>query len=144
VTYNKDLDYAVVFNIYPDILFGLKTFPQETFDMLAEYYPTIHREAGVALDNRVDWSSTFWTQWAAAASPGAGEKTRDMFVGAVWSFMTNGVNTAPFSDRWFAIPGRNGLNQGKGDKIGGFDMWRNRPVVGGHFALLALNGPGQF
>lgn len=144
VEYNQDDDYAVVFNIYPDILFSLNTFPQSTYDMLASYYPTIQGEAGVALDSRVDWSSTFWTNWAAASSPGQGDATRGMFIDDVWEFMTNGMNTPPFSDRWFAIPGTNGLVGGSGDPIGGFDAWRNRPVVGGHFAVLALEGSGQF
>ena len=144
VEYNEDADYAVVFNVYPDILFSLSTFPPSTFNMLASYYPTIQGEAGVALDSRVDWSSTFWTNWAAAASPGAGNATRNLFVDDVWRFMTNGLNTPPFSDRWFAIPGSGGLVGGMGDLVGGFDAWRNRPVVGGHFATLALEGPGQF
>jgi hypothetical protein len=142
--YNKDDDYALVFNIYPDVLFALNTFPQSTYDMLASYYPTIQGQAGVTLDSRVDWSSTFWTLWAGAASPGANDTTRDMFIDDVWSFMTNGMNTPPFSDRWFAIPGTGGLVGGSGDPIGGFDEWRNRPVVGGHFAILALEGPDQF
>ena len=142
--YNQDDDYAVVFNIYPDILFSLNTFPQSTYAMLASYYPTIQGQAGVALDSRVDWSSTFWTHWAGAASPGDDDATRDMFIDDVWGFMTNELNTPPFSDRWFAIPGTGGLVGGSGDLIGGFDAWRNRPVVGGHFAVLALQGPDQF
>lgn len=140
VTYNKDDGYAVVFNVYPDILFSLNTFPQSAYNMLASYYPTIQGEAGVALDSRVDWSSTFWTSWAGAASTGS----NGMFMDDVWKFMTNGMNTPPFSDRWFAISGTGGLVGGSGDLIGGFDAWRNRPVVGGHFALLALDGPDQF
>ena len=144
VEYNEDVDYAVVFNVYPDILFSLSTFPQSAYDMLASYYPTIQGEAGVALDSRVDWSSTFWTNWAAAASPGKGNGTRDLFVNDVWRFMASGLNTPPFSDRWFAIPGGGGLVGGTGDPIGRFNAWRNRPVVGGHFAVLALEGPSQF
>ncbi|KAG0649827.1 Glutaminase A [Hyphodiscus hymeniophilus] len=144
VKYNKDIDYAVVFNIYPDILFTLQTFPESAHDMLASFYPTIHGPAGIALDSRVDWSSTFWTSWAGAASPGKNDTTRNLFVDDVWGYMTNGINTPPFSDRWFAIPGSGGLVGGSGDPVGGFDAWRNRPVVGGHFAVLALKGPDQF
>ena len=143
VEYNKDVDYAVVFNIYPDVLFSLNTFQQSAYEMLASYYPTIEAAAGVALDSRVDWSSTFWTNWAGAASPGESNTTRDLFIDDVWVYMTNGMNTPPFSDRWFAIPGSGGLVGGSGDPIGGFDAWRNRPVIGGHFAVLALEGPDQ-
>lgn len=144
VTYGKDSDYAVVFNIYPDILFNLQTFPASTYDMLASYYPTIRGIAGVPLDSRVDWSSTFWTHWAAASSPGTNDGTRAMFINDIWKYMTDGLNTPPFSDRWFAVPGSGGLIGGTGDLIGGYDVWRNRPVVGGHFAVLALEGADQF
>ncbi|RDW75810.1 hypothetical protein BP5796_06631 [Coleophoma crateriformis] len=144
VEFANDTDYAVVFNIYPDTIFGLATFPSAAFSMLADYYPTIQGQAGVPLDSRVDWSSTFWTSWAAAASPGDNDSTRTLFINNIWAFLTNGLNTAPFSDRWYAVPGSGGLIGGSGDLIGGYDRWRNRPVVGGHFAILALNGPGQF
>jgi hypothetical protein len=141
--YNNDGDYTVVFNIFPDTLFSLHTFPPSTHEMLASYYPTIQGPAGVALDSRVDWSSTFWTLWAGAASASADNSTRNMFINNVWTFLTNGMNTAPFSDRWFAIPGEGGLVGGSGDPIGGYNAWRNRPVVGGHFAVLALEGADQ-
>ncbi|KUJ14290.1 glutaminase [Mollisia scopiformis] len=144
VTFGNDSDYAVVFNIYTDILFNFQTFPASTYTMLASYYPTIQGVAGVPLDSRVDWSSTFWTNWAGAASPGKDNETRDLFINDVWSYMTNGLNTPPFSDRWFAVPGSGGLVGGSGDLIGGYDAWRNRPVVGGHFAVLALEGADQF
>jgi hypothetical protein len=146
VKYGNDSDYAVVFNIFPDILFNLSTFPSSAFDMLVNYYPTQNGQTGVPLDSRVDWSSTFWTHWAGAAGAKqtGGIKVRDMFIDNVWRFMTNGLNTPPFSDRWFAVPGSGGLVGGTGDVVGAFDSWRNRPVVGGHFAVLALNGPGQF
>lgn len=144
VTYGNNSDYAVVFNIYPDILLNLNTFPSSAFSMLALYYPTQQGEAGVPLDSRVDWSSTFWTNWAGAASPGVDDKTRDMFIDDVWAYVTDGLNTPPFSDRWFAVLGSGGLIGGSGDLIGGYDEWRNRPVVGGHFAVLALDGADQF
>lgn len=144
VEFASDSDYTVVFNIYADVLLDLNTFPSSAFTMLADYYPTIQGEAGVPLDSRVDWSSTFWTSWAAAASPGDDDTTRNMFINDIWAYMTNGLNTAPFSDRWFAVPGDGGLVGGTGDVVGAYDEWRNRPVVGGHFAVLALEGASQF
>lgn len=144
VSYGNDSDYAIVFNLYPDTLFNLQTFPSSTYSMLSSYYPTKQGEAGVPLDSRVDWSSTFWTGWAGAASPGEDNSTRDLFLNDVWKYMTDGLNTPPFSDRWFAVPGSGGLIRGSGDLVGGYDAWRNRPVVGGHFAVLALEGADQF
>ena len=61
---------------------------------------------------------------------------RDMFVNDVHAFMSNGLNTAPFSDKYFVE------NNGS-DVQGTFNGYRARPVVGGHFGLLALSGPGQ-
>ena len=49
---DKDSTYKVIFNLYPDLLLNLSTFPQSAYDMESSYYPTIRKQGGVALDNR--------------------------------------------------------------------------------------------
>jgi hypothetical protein len=121
--------------------------------MLATYYPATREPAGVPLDSQVDWSSTFWTDWAAASvvsaatnassgvavgSGGSVNTTRNMFINDFWTCMSNGLNDVPFIDCWFCEPESGGLVGGSGDKVGWFDMWRNGSVVGGNFAVVAL------
>ena len=99
--------YSTTFNIYPDVLLALNTFPQAALDMQASYYPTQRAEAGVPLDSRVDWGKTDEGLFAAAASPGIGSDrgTLDLYINDIHAFISNGLNTAPFSDRWFVKEG---------------------------------------
>ncbi|KAL9001934.1 MAG: hypothetical protein Q9188_005106, partial [Gyalolechia gomerana] len=48
---NNGSTYSTTFNLYPDFLLGLNTFPKEAFDMQSAYYPTVRAEAGVPLDS---------------------------------------------------------------------------------------------
>ncbi len=49
----------------------------------------------------------------------------------IWSFISNGMNSFPFSDRWV-------VKSGGSHPVGKEEFLRARPTVGGHFALLAL------
>lgn len=126
---DKKPTWKVTFNLYPDLLLNLTTFPQAAYDMESEWYPLIRRKGGVGLDDRQWWAKTDWNLWAAGTSS---VSTRDMFVNDVWRFMTEPLNTWPFSDRYVVSGGND-------------DVWRElalraRPTVGGHFSLLALQG----
>ncbi|KAL8829606.1 MAG: hypothetical protein Q9170_006092 [Blastenia crenularia] len=48
---NNGSTYSTTFNLYPDSLLGLNTFPQAAFDMQASFYPTQRAQAGVPLDS---------------------------------------------------------------------------------------------
>lgn len=126
----KSTTYTTTFNLYPDTLLNLNTFPQAAFDMQSAYYPTARADVGVALDSRVPWSKTDWMLFSAASSPGAENSTRTMFVDDVHRFITDGLDDVPFGDRYFV----------EGGRVGRFDGFRARPAVGGHFAILALGG----
>lgn len=126
--------WKVEFNLFPDILLNLTTFPLSTYEMEDSFYPTIRDTGGVALDSRQWWGKTDWNIWSAAAVSASGSNTtRDMMVNDVWAFASNGMNSAPFSDRWVV--------RDDGPKpVGSEFALRARPTVGGHFALLALKG----
>ena len=104
--------------------------------METAYYPTVRDEAGVALDSRVDWAKTDWMHFAAAYA--TDDMTRDMFINDVHAFISEASadNQVPFSDKYF-------VTGDMGDPVGGYDAYRARPVVGGHFAVLALDGAGS-
>ena len=132
--YGNSASYTTAFNLYPDRLLKLGTFSQKAFDMQAAFYPMIRAEAGVPLDNRVNWGKTDWMLFAGASSPAADNSTKGMFIDDVHQFVSSGKNSKPFSDRYTV----------KGDQMGKFTSYRARPVVGGHFAVLALEASGIF
>lgn len=128
--YGLNDSYTTAFNLYPDPLLKLGTFPPTAFAMQAAFYPTARAEAGVPLDNRVKWGKTDWMLFARASSPGPDDGTRELFINDIHEFISNGLSTAPFGDRYTVT----------GSNAGDFDAFRARPVVGGHFAVLALEG----
>ncbi|KAL8717732.1 MAG: hypothetical protein Q9225_005058 [Loekoesia sp. 1 TL-2023] len=132
---NNGFTYSTTFNLYPDSLLGLNTFPQAAFDMQAAFYPTVRADAGVPLDTRVPWSKTDWQLFAGASSPGPNAATQNLFINDIHAFISNGINTAPFSDRYFVKPGP--TDSGAPDVVGGYNVYRARSTVGGHFAVLA-------
>ncbi|KAL8663165.1 MAG: hypothetical protein Q9202_004097 [Teloschistes flavicans] len=132
---NANFTYSTVFNLYPDSLLGLNTFPQAAFDMQASFYPTQQAVNGVPLDSTVPYSKTDWSMFSGASSPGADSSTRDLLIDDLHAFISNGLNTVPFSDRWFVKDGP--TDTGDPDLVGGYDSYRSRPTVGGHFAILA-------
>ena len=144
LTMNNDNSWGLEYNLYMDVLLNLTTFPAAAYVMQSHYYPSVRSQDGVALDSIVDvsghWGKTDWMHFAAATAmaPGAENETvRDMFISDVHAFITNGQNTVPFSDDFFVAG--NGA-----DLAGGYNLYKARPVVGGHFALMALDGPNQF
>ena len=122
--------WKIPFNLYADVLLDLGTFDKSALDMGCDFYPSVREEAGIALENRQDWAKTDWNIWTAGTCAGT---TREMFVDDLWTFMTNGLNTWPFSDRHF-------VHDRKGNEPGVSILLRARPTVGGHFALVALDG----
>lgn len=137
--------WGLQFNLYLDVLLDLHTFPIEAYRMDAAFYPSVRLEAGVPLDSRENWAKTDWMIWSAvvAMAPGVeNEGTRDMFVNDVHAYMANGKGDAPFSDKFWVADGVD--KRGVPHAVGTWDGYRARPVVGGHFALLAIQGANRF
>lgn len=128
---NNESSWKVTFNLYPDLLLNLSSFPAAAYEMQSDFYPTIRSQGGVALDDRQTWAKTDWNIWAAGTGSNS---TRDMFVDDIWAFVSNGMNSFPFSDRWVVAGGKGNHAVGEEESL------RARPTVGAHFALLALKG----
>ncbi|KAJ6155298.1 hypothetical protein N7470_005864 [Penicillium chermesinum] len=126
--------WKIPYNIFPDLLLGLGTFPAAAHKMSNDFFSSVRGEYGVPLDHRQDWAKSDWNMWLAATFDPA---TRDEFIDDLWAFMTNGKHTWPFSDRYVA-------SSAYGNEPGIPILCRARPTVGGHFALLALKGPASF
>ncbi|TGO46669.1 hypothetical protein BOTNAR_0573g00030 [Botryotinia narcissicola] len=129
----NDDSWKIPFNLYPDVLLDLSTFPEATYTMQEKYYPTIRSDGGVALDSRQAWAKSDWNIWTAGTTTGA---VRQSFVDDLWTFISNGKNSCPFSDRWTVKVDGN-------TEEGIEEALRARPTVGGHFALLALELGGK-
>lgn len=125
--------FIMTYNLFPDLLLKLATFPQAALDMEAAYYPQVRAAAGVPLSSKTAYGKTDWMNLAAAASPGVNNATRELLVNDVHAFVANGLNQVPLSDEFTVQAGA-----GVGKNLG----FRARPTVGGHFASLALQGSG--
>lgn len=123
--------WKIPYNLYPDVLLKLQTFSSAAYDMGNAFFSTVRGKYGVPLDNRQDWAKSDWNMWTAGTLD---TNTRDQFVDDLWAFMTNGQHNWPFSDRYVATAAH-------GNTVGMPILCRARPTVGGHFALLALQGP---
>ncbi|KAA8566060.1 hypothetical protein EYC84_008664 [Monilinia fructicola] len=129
----NDSSWKIPFNLYPDVLLNLSTFPAAAYKMQDSYYSTIRSPGGVALDSRQAWAKSDWNIWTAGTATGA---ARQAFVDDLWGFVGNGKNSWPFSDRWT-------VEEDGGTGVGIEEALRARPTVGGHFALLAVGFGGR-
>ncbi|KAF3014023.1 hypothetical protein E8E14_010344 [Neopestalotiopsis sp. 37M] len=126
LSYGDGDSHGLLYNLYANSLlgFGYDFVPQSVYDMQSNFYPTVALEYGVPLDTRHTWTKSDWEMFAAAI---ASVETRDMFI----SKLANWINVTPtnlaFTDLYDAATG---------DFPG--ITFHARPVVGGHFALLAL------
>jgi hypothetical protein len=93
--------------------------------MQSAFYPTVAEKYGVPLDNRHLWTKSDWEMWAAAASE---PETRALFVTSLARWINETSTDKALCDHFVTT----------GD--GGYSDYPfvARPVVGGHFALLAM------
>ena len=134
LSYQWRSSYGLLYNIYPDVLLDLNLIPSSLFDMQSNYYPTVSQVFGVPLDSRHSYTKSDWEMWTAATcSP----ETRRLFVNALGYWLNDTTTSMPFTDLYDTID------------MGGYPVSPSpvtfiaRPVVGGHFSLLALERKGQ-
>ncbi|CZT51621.1 probable glutaminase A [Rhynchosporium secalis] len=126
LAYQDPQSHGLLYNLYGDALLGLNLVPKSIYSMQSTFYPSVAQTYGVPLDTRNVFTKSDWEMWVAAIST---PSTKSMFI----SKLANWINTTPtnraFSDLY---------NTQTGDFANG--PFIARPVVGGHFALLALGG----
>lgn len=126
--------WFLVFNHYPDLLFGLEVLPDEAYNATSNFYPTVREPEGIPLDGAIGWGQTNWQAFVAATVDG---KARDVFISDLHAYISNGLNGAPFSDRYW-------VKDSKGYSAGESFAFRARPTLGSHFALAALGGANKW
>ncbi|TRM67680.1 hypothetical protein BD626DRAFT_104598 [Schizophyllum amplum] len=124
LNYGNDSSWGLTYNLYADKLLGFNLFPSSLYDQQTAFYKQRGFMYGVPLDSRHTYTKSDWEIWTAAIM--SDSSTQDMLISAVASYAANGKNDVPFSD-WYET---------RSGEVSGF---RARPVVGGHFALLALD-----
>ena len=115
---------GLLYNIYGDTILNLDFIPQSIYDMQSTFYSTIGSKYGLILDTRGVRTKLDWEIFAAATSS---KSTQSMIVSLVSKYIGEGSANQPLSDLYSAITG------------GYFgNTFMARPVVGGSFAILAL------
>ncbi|KAI1429181.1 glutaminase GtaA [Xylaria sp. FL1777] len=127
LSYGDASSHGLLYNLYANSLLGFDYdfVPQSVYDMQSAFYPTVALEYCVPLDTRHTYSKTDWQLWAAAI---ASEDTRSDFISRIASWINVTPTNRAFSDLYDCASG----NYPPGI------TFTARPVVGGHFALLAL------
>jgi hypothetical protein len=105
----------------------LNTFDAAAFSMQSSWYPQVRFDSAVALDSDLGWAKTDWMLWAGATSS---PSTMSMFVNDLHSYLANGLNDVPFSDRYYVT----------GEVSGTYYDSKARPVVGGEWSAMAVQG----
>lgn len=126
LSYGDGDSHGLLYNLYANSLlgFGSDFVPQSVYDMQSDFYPTVALEYGVPLDTRHTQTKSDWEMYVAAI---ASVETRDIFI----SKLANWINVTPTN-----LPLTDLYDAANGDFPG--ILFHARPVVGGHFALLAL------
>ncbi|RYP78166.1 hypothetical protein DL769_003247 [Monosporascus sp. CRB-8-3] len=132
LAYQWRSSWGLLYNLYMDKLLNLGIASAALYDTQSAFYATVSQTYGVPLDSRHAYTKSDWQVWAVATSSAT---TRRLIVNALARWLNETATTGPLGD----------LFQAAGD--GGYPpdqpAFKARPVVGGHFALLALGRSGQ-
>ena len=134
LSYQWRSTYSLLYNTYPDVLLDLNLIPQSLYDMQSAWYPTVSQVFGVPLDSRHSYSKTDESLWTAAT---CSAETRRLFVNAIGYWLNETSTDRPFTDLYETI------DSGSYPVSPSPVFFIARPVVGGHFSLLALERKGQ-
>ncbi|USW48528.1 hypothetical protein Slin15195_G018470 [Septoria linicola] len=126
-TYGNQNSYSLLYNIYSDKLLGLQLVPQSVYDMQSTFYKTKFNQYGVALDTRVGFSKSDWQMFCAAV---AAPDTKARFTSTIAKWTAQTTTNFAWTDLY---------ETGNGNYPSGITFIA-RPVVGGMFSFLALNG----
>jgi hypothetical protein len=104
---------------------------ESLYTMQSDWYPVVSQVYGVPLDNRHHYTKSDWQIWTAATCHAS---TRRLFVNSIAYWLNETTTSGPFGDL-YECTGRGGYPPEAAFKA--------RPVVGGHYAFLALGKTGQ-
>ncbi|OJD33205.1 glutaminase [Diplodia corticola] len=131
LAYQWRSSWGLLYNAYPDKLLNLGVVRRAVYDMQSSFYATVSQLFGVPLDSRVSLTKSDWQLWAAAT---CAPRTRRLVVNAIAYWLNHTSTDKPLTDLYETIAD------------GGYPSdatFIARPVVGGHFSLLALKRAGK-
>lgn len=129
LNYGANNSHSLLYNLYGDALAQTNIIPRRIYEMQSEFYPTVEQKYGVVLDTRDLRTKSDWMMFCAAI---AAKDTSAMFLRDIVKFINETPTNGPVTDLYK-------VNDGTYSPGAAF---RARPVVGGWFALLALNQTG--
>lgn len=131
LAYQWRSSWGLLYNTYMDRLLDLGVVSDEVYAMQSDWYASQSQVYGVPLDSRHTYTKSDWELWAAATCT---PETRRLIVNAVAFWINQTSTDLPFTDLYDTV-GSGGYPS--------FDLrFRARPVVGGHFSLLAMYRAG--
>jgi hypothetical protein len=126
LSYGRNETHGLLYNVYADAMLGLELVPQSVYDMQSAFYPTVTDDFGIALDTRHNYTKSDWEMFVAAV---ASDATRNLMIHDLAKWINETPTNLPMTDLYDAQTGSWPVGAGH---------FASRPVVGGHFALLAL------
>ena len=130
--YGLNDTHGLLYNLYGDAELSLNLVPQSIYTMQSNFYPTVADTYGVPLDTRHNYTKNDWEMFTAAI---AETDTQQMFISKLATWINETPTNLPETDLYDAPTG---------DWPVGSGHFEARPVVGGHFALLALPKAGGY
>ncbi|KAI5802839.1 putative glutaminase [Pyronema domesticum] len=132
LAYHWEGSWGSLYNSYADALlcFHLDAKPflaHEVYQKQSKWYSLVHQRYGLPLDSRHLYTKSDWEIWTAAV---ADDETRRMIIDSMGKWLEETSSDRPFTDLYESHSG------GFADGI----TFMARPVAGGHFAVVALEG----
>ncbi|KAK0557871.1 hypothetical protein OC846_000166 [Tilletia horrida] len=128
--YQQDDSWGTLYNAGLERWLNLALLPKSIYDMQDKWYPKQQQKYGVPLDSRHQWTKSDWALFSASVSGSI--STRNLFISLLYKFWSDGKTGVPMTDLYETTTGDSPKYP--------YDPTVNflaRPVVGGHFALLA-------
>ncbi|KAF5369606.1 hypothetical protein D9757_010466 [Collybiopsis confluens] len=120
--YGNQSTKVLAYNLAMDKVLGLNFIPASITSLQSTHYANNLEKYGFPIDSRTAYTSSQWMIWAATTTS---TSVRDDFISAIHSWLSSGLTSTPYGDRFEDDSGSNSPN-------------KNRPVVGGNLALLLI------
>ncbi|KAI9721680.1 MAG: hypothetical protein M1828_005048 [Chrysothrix sp. TS-e1954] len=132
LAYGMNDTHGLLYNVFGDKELGLGLVPQTVYDIQSNFYPTVFEKYGVPLDTRHNLTKNDEAMFAASVSSA---DTRAEFINVISQWINETPTQFPLTDLYDAIAGDYPIVSPATTPI----FFKNRPVVGGYFSILALN-----
>ncbi|KAK7032863.1 DUF1793-domain-containing protein [Favolaschia claudopus] len=120
--YHNQTHDVLAYNLAFDKLLKTNLIPELIMKKQSDYYANNFDLYGFPIDSRSPYASVMWSLWTSTTTSIA---VRDTFISKIHDWLTSGITSIPFGDRFLDDTGVSSGN-------------RARPVIGGVFILLIV------